>query len=331
MASPASAHQTRAAPCTADALAPLTQLGAITSEAQAVQFGLAPPSGGLMGSWQIIRLSNYASYSGRQSAVAALDAQGERAVANWAFAPQLAQAAGDAAKLHTTDPVLTANGLQWSDLPDLSTPLLGKSAISQVNELVAGIAAARVLNEFVSQSEDAGVPAATDWVISLPMRRYSAAYDHATKAMVYAPGHEHWRLSSTVGRRQLGHQALGNFICVRTNIDPNWRDREGEWRGELSAFPGTTAGLCGNVFIVTIDGQIDAPSAVLQARLTTFDRRTNPVTPATAGWLNFDIRWPGPWSNLSPSGVIGYAATSLRNKDQNGNYGSVVPHVRLRD
>ena len=29
--------------------------------------------------------------------------------------------------------------------------------------------------------------------------------------------------------------------------------------------------------------------------------------------------------------MLGYAATSLRNKDQNGNYGSVVPHVRLRD
>ena len=173
--------------------------------------------------------------------------------------------------------------------------------------------------------------AALGMLLASPVSAQLLGPASTTKAMVYAPGHEHWRLSSTVGRRQLGQQALGSFICVRTNIDPNWRDREGEWRGEVSAFPGTLADLCGNVFVVTIDGQIDAPSAVLQARLTTFDRRTNPVTPATAGWLNFDIRWPGPWSNLSPSGVIGYAATALRNKDQNGNYGSVVPHVRLRD
>ena len=41
-----------AAPCTAAALAPLTQVGAIDSEAKAQAAGLAPPSGGLTGAWQ---------------------------------------------------------------------------------------------------------------------------------------------------------------------------------------------------------------------------------------------------------------------------------------
>ena len=181
-----------AAPCTAATLAPLTQLGEIDSEAKAQAAGLAPPSGALTGSWQIIRLSNYASYSGRQDAVAALDAQGKRAVANWAFAPQVAQSAGDAAKAQTTDPLLVAKGLQWTDLPDLSTPLVGNSALTQVKHLSDGIATLGIANEFVTTPDDAGLPARTEWVLSQPLRRYMVGLDTTTQQRHYAPGFEYW-------------------------------------------------------------------------------------------------------------------------------------------
>ena len=47
-----------------------------------------------------------------------------------------------------------------------------------------------------------------------------------------------------------------------------------------------------------------------------------------AGWAQYSLNPPAGGPGLT---MLGYAATSLRNKDQNGNYGSVVPHVRLRD
>ena len=80
--------------------------------------------------------------------------------------------------------------------------------------------------------------------------------------------------------------------------------------------------LCGHAFVLQINRE-QASSHVLQAALIPYSRRVKDrFGEADAGWLGL---------KLGQVPTLGFAATSLRNKDQNGNYGSVVPHVRLRD
>ena len=71
------------------------------------------------------------------------------------------------------------------------------------------------------------------------------------------------------------------------------------------------------------------PSTVLSAWLAAPLPEKELGTTMHAGWTQLRFRPQGMDTWQGPS-ILGYAVTSLRNKDQNGNYGSVVPHVRLR-
>ncbi|ARU05736.1 hypothetical protein CCO03_14515 [Comamonas serinivorans] len=302
------------ASCDAAALAVLTQPAAITREDQARAVGLAPPTGGLMGMWQIIRLSNYASYSGRQHAVAAVDAQGRPAVANWAFAPQTDVAAGSAGLAQTTDPVLTLNGLSWSDLPDLSTPLAGTSAQAQVEaQHSRGEGRPGLANEFVHTVEATSVPGATDWVISQPLRRYVVAVDPRSGQLLRLPG-----VSGVV---LPPNGEMGSMVCSPAGLEV--------WNREMNALSDAGFALpqpwraCGVVTVVTF-GSVQ----VLQAGLTPLGRELGRPGVYEAGWAIFRSRALSQ-DGLRHGPMLGYSATSLRNTAQNGNYGSVVPHVRV--
>ena len=310
------------APCAPDQLAPLASRDRLLSDLQAERLGLAPPSGGLMGNWQIIRLSNYASYSGRQDAIVALDAQGKHAVANWAFSPQLAENA-NAGKAHTTDPVLVANGLQWTDLPDLSTPMFGTSASDYLQALDGAGRVDAVMNEFVAPDEDAPVPAATDWVLSQPLRRYIVAWDDKAKHRLFAPGYEYRNVTTTV---MLSATGMGHTVCLRGRYEPATREAQVEDSvGFPTQPPKPGAIVCGAVAVLA---HMAADSKVLQSQLATPVSAKYGGKPMEAGWAQYSFSRAMGAPGLT---MLGYAATSLRNKDQNGNYGSVVPHVRLRD
>ncbi|ARU05737.1 hypothetical protein CCO03_14520 [Comamonas serinivorans] len=296
--------------CAADVLAPLTQPGALATEAQAQALGLAQPTGGLMGMWQIIRLSNYASYAGRQHAIAAVDALGQRAAANWAWAPQSAEPADDVAKAQTTDPVLTLHGLTWGDLPDLSTPVVGTSAQGQVQALAAGITATAVANEFVSTAEGASVPGSTDWVLTQPLKRYVMAFDGQTGQVVPADRAASWQVVT---------KPWGKQVC--TSFTPLMVDRDGVSHSTSFSVVSQVS-LCGVVDVPSMPAD-DGSETVLQTAFT--PRGVWNIIPQAlqAGWVRASF--------AEPEGlpVLGYAATSLRNVSQNGNYGSVTPHVRL--
>ena len=309
------------APCAPEQLAPLASSDGITSELQAKHMDLAPPSGGLMGNWQIIRLSNYASYSGRQDAIVALDAQGKHAVANWAFSPQLAENA-DAGKAHTTDPLLLANGLQWTDLPDLSTPMFGTSAVDYLQALDGAGRVDAVMNEFVATAEDAPVPAATDWVFSQPLRRYIVAWDDKTQQRLFVPGFENRHMTMVVRN----HSNLGDLVCMRGHYEPVTREAQKEDSNvDFSAqSPRPGAIVCGTVAVMS---HMSAGSRVLQSQFATPVSAKHYGKAMEAGWVRYSFK-PVEAPGLT---MLGYAATSLRDEAQNGNYGSVVPHVRLRD
>jgi hypothetical protein len=313
--------------CDAATVAVLSQPGAIASEEQAVAAGLAPPTGGLTGNWQIIRLSNYASFSGRQQAVAALDDQGRRAVANWAFSPQSSEDAGRQPLGQTTDPVLQAHGAAWSDLPDLSTPLAGDSAQAQIESQHSrsGTPFAHVTNEFVRTADTASVPAATDWVVSQPLLRYVAAVDPADGKLLTLPG---------LGESSLGvnERPSGKVACTASTF--TGRNREATGGGISFTMPPTL--ICGVAAVVNFNSERegDSPSKVLQAALDPHDLgHDNPRyadrQPILAGWGSLTLHAQG--QDLQAGPVLGFSATSLRNVEQNGNYGSVVQHAIIKN
>ena len=142
---------------------------------------LTAPTGALSASWYIMNVAKSTTFSGSATALA-LKA-GSTAVP--VYSPQKAQIEST---LVTADPLIASGAIdqQDFDVPDLSTPLLtGAPAVSaladastQAANLSAALNRATVGNQFY---QDAGLNAATDWVFSMPTRRYLVAANYAAE------------------------------------------------------------------------------------------------------------------------------------------------------
>ena len=186
-----------------------------------VNAGLLPPTTGLMANWTIINVVGAAAWSGEAVAVEARDVAGVVATSpttgvvgervnrgNVVYWPQTAVAVGtpainsysadslfrdlDVYSIGTTAAITPAApaaiAAAFYDMPDMSTPYLvtagGTTApLLQARTLTNSIATKSVRNEFFT---DTGVSASTDWLFSLPTRRYSVAYDYSFDAATAA-------------------------------------------------------------------------------------------------------------------------------------------------
>lgn len=328
-------HKNGVAPCESSAFSAVLNTAEVDAVA-ARAAGLDNPTGGLTGGWTIIRLSNISTYSGLHTAAAAVDAAGVAAKGNFAFAPQSEQTAVVAAGLAavTADPLLTGYVVGasshieplWMDLPDMSTPLTTTSfgnATAQADELTAALAKKTVINEFVSTADGASVPGNTDWVVSQPTRRYQVAYDYAAKARVFnsVVGSAYYSTANTsVSKRSAGGLDLGSFICLKGTFSGSDREEGGiDSNVNFSPAPAAAA-YCGEVFTMSFNR---ASSQVLSAGLTNV-----PVNmliggkAPEAGWATFKP------ADLAGRGLpmAGFAAISLLNAEQSGNYGYTFGH-----
>lgn len=189
---------------------PTTYAGALTT-------GLDVPTSGLMANWTIINVARSSSYTGSATAVEARQdpvAPAYDGLPGWGnivFSPQAATAVSTAnARAWTTDPLLrgavadntattfaaltignpAVSPAQY-DFPDLSTPYLnaflgggnvlptgenGLRTKGQAWILTRAFAVNSITNEFTT---DLGLKAKTDWVFSMPTRRYNVARDYA--------------------------------------------------------------------------------------------------------------------------------------------------------
>ena len=157
------------------------------------------PTGGLMANWSIINLAKAGSFTGEATAVLAVDAAGVSSPANIVFSPQTDTAVAAAVvNSFTADPLLRQNAalapiVQAAnyDFPDLSTPYAGAvHPIDQANELSSALAVQSVFNEYLTNP---AVSFGTDWVFSMPTRRYGVALNYTTGTAVFnavavAPG-----------------------------------------------------------------------------------------------------------------------------------------------
>ncbi|MFC4473796.1 cell surface protein [Comamonas denitrificans] len=170
------------APCTASAFAALdavtdglTLAAAVVGPPAVPAVVLGAPTGTLAASWYIMNVAKSTTFSGSATAL-----QLAAGAAVPVYAPQKAQIAST---LVTADPLI-ASGIidkQDFDVPDLSTPLLAPASVTlahastQAANLSAALNRATVGNQFY---QDAGLNAATDWVFSMPTRRYLVAANY---------------------------------------------------------------------------------------------------------------------------------------------------------
>ncbi len=184
----------------------------VADDDQAVlEKGLWAPSSGLMGSWTILNQSSgFVSWSANMVAVEARTAAGAKAPGRVVFSPQMdTTVAGNVINLLTSDPLLRTTGAAGStgivaaaeyDLPDMSTPYVVAASLTddgavtvaanadkplvQARLLTASLAVTNVMNEYVTNPLIEGQ---TDWVFSMPTRRYAVGvnYTPATKVAVF--------------------------------------------------------------------------------------------------------------------------------------------------
>lgn len=178
-----------------------------TDEVVARTAGFDTPSTGLMGDWYIINVPQTTTYSGAATSVAARIAQNNNANArgNFVHFPQTNAVATGTVNNFTADPLFRSGSFPASstsstatyggpiatpvlqasfyDLPDMSTPYTVASAggaavtpLTQAALLTQALAVTSVTNQYAT---DASISAKTDWVFSMPTRRYSVAANYA--------------------------------------------------------------------------------------------------------------------------------------------------------
>ncbi|MFM8899193.1 MAG: surface layer protein NpdA [Burkholderiales bacterium] len=181
------------------------------TEALASELGFATPSGGLSGSWYLLDPRGTTTFSGVATAFRAVNAAGKSARANYVVFPQNGVGVNQPERF-TADPLLASAGVAGRmkdadgnlsnltttiavralnhDLPDLSTPYYlpasATNARTTAGDLTKMLAAPEVRNQYVT---DTSIAARTDWLMSMPMRRYSVGYDYnpaAASARVFS-------------------------------------------------------------------------------------------------------------------------------------------------
>ncbi len=287
------------------ACAGLTALGLtndLANDAAAFAKGFSYPTTGLFANYTIINVSNTLTFSGEAVAVIAQNAGGA-AQGNIVWFPQTSATASAPIDNFTADPLLrtlntNAPGAVTAamfDLPDLSTPYTtnvsgavptSAGPLIQAFLLTSAIATTAVTNEFVT---DPTIVAQTDWVFSMPTRRYNMAANYAVATT--AANRRAFTDYTATGVAGLNYftaantflnPADSNQICV--NVDtPAYYDRsETTQQSGFVISPGTAVAvaLCGETSVLSFNAGGSTSVSVLGASIA----RQDVTLPYTDGW-----------------------------------------------
>ncbi len=279
---------------------------------------LTVPSTGLFGNWTIINVPQTTTWTGEAAALEArLAAGGAPGFGNKVYWPQLQTALSPAQiSANTADPLIRGSKIvgAYYDLPDLSTPYIVGAVSPQLeaNSLSSALAVQTVATEFLT---NAGIQASTDWVVSMPTRRYYIAVDYSGTTAALFDNH--------------GNNADANAVYFRKKVSPSFTNGnvaltgyQGCLQVDSVAFlsqeeqtvaptgpvfsPNTTApapSLCGEVSTLSINGVAVPTGSVTNSANTTpasnalksMVARGNIALPSThqiAGW--------GTWTSANP-------------------------------
>ncbi|WP_312780130.1 cell surface protein [Acidovorax temperans] len=372
-------HKDGVAPCSAGG-ADWTKLEEIAiasypdtapGEAAAAAAGFNTPTGGLYGDWYIINVPKTTTFSGGATALRAVDGTGSSARGNFVHFPQNDGTVTNVEHF-TADPLFRVGSVNLNnvattvaaleagnyDLPDFSTPYLvagqyptglasNGAPLQQAATLTEALAVKSVTNQYAT---DATISAKTDWVFSMPTRRYSVAANYAilaesTNTKGYA--HEDYRLFSVMpatvttpwfrprasaaatGASNTTVDANGN-ICVSVDSQKFYDREETEKTAPATgsvfspAKPGVGAkfALCGEVNVLAFK---DAGVSVLGAS-------SNIARQTAADSLIYTNGWGVFGTNNGGAGlpILGASFIKLTNPSAgtgfSGTYGITWPH-----
>lgn len=358
-------HVSGVAPCTLSALdgALLTDK---TNEAQAAGFGFATPTGRVAGSWYIINVPQTTTFSGDMTALVAVDGTGVQARGNYVVFPQIDGAVANAEN-YTADPLLSGSSQSGRaksaagvltvpqatavipaaqyDLPDLSTPYVVNAGIAAypngaipvsgpanprnaAANLTAQLAVSGITNQYAT---DASISAKTDWVFSMPTRRYHVAYDYAATgstlktvySLVPATGNQYFHdgnVTVDTGNAQLCVNLAGG--------SQSFFDREENGNSSGAVFsPGSVSNtrFCGETSVLSF---LDAGNSALSASVA---RQTVTTGVFTNGYSVLNTTNATTGLGLP---IIGSAFIKLTNPAAtpgvSGNYGITWSHINAR-
>ena len=304
-------HVNGKAPCTT-AVMDLQETDLADAAAAAAR-GYSNPTGGLMANWVLVNVSGFASHSGEAVAVRANDGAGANAAGNIVWFPQTTATPGAASNTLTSDPLLQSPGFAGQvanyDFPDLSTPYLTAAAAGapevQAIALSNALGTTAVTNEYIT-----GNGFSTDWVFSMPTRRYAVALDYAapaaTRLLFNAANTAHYTAANT-SLSPDGFQA-----CVTPGALRGY-DREEQTQTTFVISPSAALRLCGEVSVLAFNNKGNA--SVLDAKIARNDiaSRFNEgwfsiATPARAGGSAFGLP------------IIGFAAAKVSGANLGGTW-----------
>ena len=273
--------------------------------------GYSNPTGGLMANWVLVTVEGKASHSGEAVAVRAnVTLGGASGAANIVWFPQTTAAPGAAANLLTADPLLTSAGFALQvanyDFPDLSTPYvtLAANPSQQAAELADSLGTRSVTNEYLT-----GNGFSTDWVFSMPTRRYAVALNYAgttalgNRLLFNSTNATHFSSANT------SLNADGSLACVTPGAMRGY-DREETTQSTFVISPDAGMTLCGETSVLSFN---NAGDSVLGAKIA----RNNITTKSAEGW--FTVATPAVTATTGLP-VIGFAASKVSGVNLGGTW-----------
>lgn len=339
-------HVNGVAPCTQTVMdVQATALGTVSPNTPRER-GYSWPTGGLLANWSIVDVSKTASFSGEAFAVRALDAAGANGAGNIVWAPQTSDVVSTAnADQLTADPLLTTSSRLATgtvlpiptikaasyDFPDLSTPYTSDAWVAdsagvfrpspskQANALAAALQTGFITNEYLTNTS---VSFATDWVFSMPTRRYATGVDYAGKRAVYKAAVTF--TDAATGATYTQPAVDKHFVAANTTLGGDLKlcvdagnqrafDREENTRTTFVISPDETLKFCGETSVLSFNTS-NKVAPVLGSVIA------NKVieTKFSDGWFTLNTPGLGAGNGLP---VIGYAAAKAT-----GNIGGTWTH-----
>ena len=300
-------HVNGKAPCTAAVMD--AQATELANAADAATRGYAHPTGQLMANWILVNVDGMASHSGEAVAVRAVNAAGANAAGNIVWFPQTTDApTAGAVNTLTADPLLQSAGFAAEvanyDFPDLSTPYLAAPAAgapeTQAVTLANQLAVRSVVNEYATSNGFS-----TDWVFSMPTRRYAVALNYAapaaTRLLFNAGNATHFNTVNT------SLNAAGTLACVTPGVMRGF-DREETTQNSFVISPDTAMKLCGETSVLAFN---NTGASVLGGLLA----RNNITTRGADGWLSINTANGG--AGLP---IIGFSALKANGANLGGTW-----------
>lgn len=293
--------------------------------------GFFAPTTGLIANWAVMNVATGSTASGNGTALQAVNDDGVDAKGNIVVSPQdNVTAPADYVVAGTADPLLAQGKIQaaYYDFPDLSTPYLQgvTDPGAQANSVSSGLAVSRILNELTTV--EAGFR--TDWVLTLPTRRYGVAVDYAAAATTAgANNYLVFSNGTTTSQEPSVYFTTNNAttnkldgvpgLKISVKADTYWDKEENSSssRGGAVISPGVPGSLPyfpGEANVFTFNGM--SADSILGGALA-----YNEISPKTAqgaaitsGWAGFDLARAAA-STVYRDGlpVIGYATMTAGN------------------